>query len=179
MAEYVPSFKGPVPGQSLTSNIKNNLWQRPPQYATVQEAIDYYLDMMVNGDTLRDFADVMEAGVPLTAIANSLQLGSVMKGKHTIDVGIMCLPVIIEVLIIIAERAGVDYFIGTEEEKMTPQLSSARMSKIKMEIKKEMREATRNLFGEDEDMAMPDESEMMPEQQAAQEPMSGLMARRA
>ena len=42
-----------------------------------------------------------------------------------------------------------------------------------------MNEATRNLFGDDEDMKMPDENEMLPEQQAAQESMLGIMARRA
>ena len=38
----------------------------------------------------------MEMGVPLTVLANTIQLASVMEGVHTVDVGILIIPIIVE-----------------------------------------------------------------------------------
>ena len=60
-------------------------------------------------------AEVLEMGVPATTIANTLQMGNVMEGKHTIDVGMLVLPLIVEMIMFIAESEGIDYDDGLTE----------------------------------------------------------------
>ena len=89
---YRESFNAPIPGQSLTAELGARPWQHPPQYATVEEAMDFYAPRILEPQFRDNIVDVMELGIPLTTIANSLQSGGVMQGKHTIDVGILILP---------------------------------------------------------------------------------------
>jgi hypothetical protein len=175
------NFNAPIPGQSLTSNPENNVWQRPPQYPTVEEAVNYYMQLLLNEDYTSDLLDVIEMKIPLTAIANSLQLGSVMTGKHTVDVGLLCLPVIIEILITMAELSNVDYFIGTEDEKFKVQLSDVRKAKIARKLDMDIKEEIKN------SLSLDSSSDFVEEQvdDTDQEEMSadntlpgGLMARR-
>ena len=65
--------------------------------------------------------DVIEMGIPLTAIANSLQLASVMEGKHNIDVGILLMPILIELLELIADKTLLmsDLTVGNEAFAMS------------------------------------------------------------
>jgi hypothetical protein len=48
-----------------------------------------------------------------------MQLGGVMEGLHTIDVGVLITPVLIEMMGLIADDAGIEYKIGVEEEPKT------------------------------------------------------------
>ena len=41
-----PSFDAPIPGQSLTAELGARPWQSKPQYSTVDETIDYYMERM-------------------------------------------------------------------------------------------------------------------------------------
>ena len=40
-----------------------------------------------------------------------------MEGKHTIDVGMLLVPVIMEMLMLIGDRAGIEYTTGMERDK--------------------------------------------------------------
>ena len=52
----------------------------------------------------------------------TIQLGGVMEGLHTIDVGVIISPVIAEILIGLAESAEIEYTVEDEdmEEKKKP-----------------------------------------------------------
>ena len=110
------SFDAPIAGQSLTAETGNRNWQQPPQFTTAEQAVEHYLPKLLDPKLAPQLAETMELGVPITTIANALQIGGVMQGLHTIDVGILVLPVLIEVMINIAENEGVKYTTGTEEQ---------------------------------------------------------------
>ena len=92
-------FNAPIPGESLTAELGGRPWQTPPKLATVDEAIDYYMERMSSEDFMEQVVDVLESGVPVSTIANTLQLASVMDGIHTVDVGTLVVPVIMEMMI--------------------------------------------------------------------------------
>ncbi len=110
------NIDGPIPGESLTAEYGGRPWQKPPQYSTVDEAMQFYMQRMDNDKFKDDLLDVIENGIPLTIIANALQLGSVMEGYHSVDVGILVLPALVESLALIAENENVPFKTGTEEE---------------------------------------------------------------
>ena len=111
-----PNFERHIPGQSLTSKLGQYPWQRPAQYTNVDDAMQFYAERIMNPLFRDQIAETMELGVPLTSIANALQGNGVMMGKHTIDVGVLILPVIMEMLAYIGDEEGVDYVMGTELE---------------------------------------------------------------
>lgn len=156
----------PIAGQSLTAELGGRPWQQPPQYKTVEEALEYYIPRITEPTLQDDLMNVMELGIPLTTIADTLQTGGVMEGKHSLDVGMLILPVLIETLAYLAEEQGIDYEMGTDIETDDTPSSSAVALAIK-KVKEKNKE--------------PVEEEQEPEEQlemALEEPSGGLMSRR-
>jgi len=171
MANQEGMFMAPIPGQGLTSELGSTPWQHPPQYTTVDEALEFYAPRVLNPDTKDDLLNVMEMGIPLTTIAQALQIGGVMQGKHTIDVGVLVTPVIIEMLAYVGDEAGVEYNTGLEGGKDKDAISESEIGLALQKIP-EVMERTEEKMVEEEPMEEP--MEMEPEEA---EPM-GLMARR-
>tara|TARA_R100001086_G_scaffold194939_1_gene111750 strand:+ start:176 stop:685 length:510 start_codon:yes stop_codon:yes gene_type:complete len=112
-----PVFDGPIPGEGMTHELGARPWQQPAQYTTVEEALDFYIPRFSDEEVVRQLLDVLQMGVPVTTLANTIQLGSVMEGKHSIDVGMLVMPVIMELIMYIAEEQGVKYTSGLEKDK--------------------------------------------------------------
>ena len=108
------NFTAPVPGMGLTAEPRGRPWLNPPQYSTVEEAVSYYLPMFERDEFHVLLTEQLENGIPATTIANILVPASVMEGKHSIDVGILVAPVLIEAMITIADNTGIDYKVGNE-----------------------------------------------------------------
>ena len=159
-----PSLNRPIPGQSLTSELGGRPWQSPPQYATVDDAMDWYLERFDDEEVVEELMSVIESGIPLSTLANSMQLGAVLNGVHSIDVGVLVMPIIIEMMKYLAEQTNTEYKMGDEPEE-TDRPSDAVIRSSLNSLKKQ-RENT----GEEEPEM--EEEETMPEP-------SGLMARRA
>lgn len=173
------SLNRPIPGQSLTTEVGNRPWENPPQYSTVEEALQYYIPRVINPDMQEDMFNVLETGIPVTMIAETLIQGGVMQGKHTIDVGILALPVIMETIAYIAEEQGVEYEMGTKlKTDDTPSESAIALAVKRVRSKMEAAgdiEPLEEQAPMEEDMGMPTEAETM-EQEPPQE--GGLMSRR-
>ena len=158
------SFDRPIPGMGMTHEVGARPWQNPPTYTTVEEAVNYYVERM-STDQFRDqLIDVMEMGIPLTTMANTIQLASVMEGVHTVDVGMMLLPILVELLKSMGDASNVQYVTGMEKTEGAS--SQTAPSSI---INNMMRQPT-------------EEQEMQPQELSVEEetddqPM-GLMARR-
>ena len=153
------SFNRPIPGQSLTAPLGGRPWQTPPQYTTVEEALDYYIPRLDSDEVSSQLIDVMEMGIPITDIANTMQLAGVLEGKHTVDVGMLILPVLVELLMLIGDTAKIKYTSGLDKDK------SIRGSLVDLAVQK---------FKDEQDK--PEED--IPEEQA-EERVSGLMSRSA
>jgi hypothetical protein len=155
-------FDAPIPGMSLTHELGARPWQSPPQYTTVDEAVEYYLERMSTDEFMDQMADVLEMNVPVTTLANTIQLASVMDGKHTVDVGMLVMPLLMEMIMLIGDNAGVKYDSG-----LTDAPDNTTKDTLIEAVRKEMQQKI-------------DESEEEPEVEEVkeEEPKSGLMARR-
>ena len=156
------SLSRPVPGQSLTHEVRARPWQNPPQFNTVEESMDWYLERFDNPELVEEMLSIIENKVPLSVIANSMQLGAVLQGVHSIDVGVLITPIIIEILRTLAEKTDTDYVIGDEPED-TDRPSDAVIESAVNKIKS---------------MPIEDKVEEEEIEEDDEEPM-GLMARRA
>ena len=166
------TFDRPIPGMGMTHEVGARPWQTPPTYTTVEEASDYYIERMSNPAFREQLIDVMEMKIPLTTLANTIQLASVMEGLHTVDVGMLMIPILVETMMLIGDNADVDYVTGMEGGKPA---RPAMIDRIVSDLKTENGDSEDMPIQQDE--AMPTE-EPMEEEMPMEEP-KGLMARRA
>tara|TARA_R100001163_G_C4973446_1_gene132451 strand:- start:207 stop:734 length:528 start_codon:yes stop_codon:yes gene_type:complete len=113
MAE--PNFNQPIPGHSLTTDIASSPIKNPPQYATIDEAVDFYIQRMSTDEFVDNLATSLEAGVTVSQIANIIQMHGVMEGQHTLDISILILPILMEFIRYLAEIRGIEYKLGIDE----------------------------------------------------------------
>ena len=153
----------PIAGQSLTSEVGGWPWEQPPQYSTVEEALEFYLPRLTEPTLQNDLMNVIEMGLPLTTIANALQQGAVMQGTHSLDVGILVMPVIMEMLAYLATERGIEFNMGTDVEVDDgPSGVAVKLALKKLKAKE----------GE------PEEKPEEEPENVVEEPIGGLMSRR-
>ncbi len=160
-------FDAPIPGMGMTAELGGRPWQTAPQYPTVEGAIDYYITRMSSDEFADQTIDVLEMGVPVSTLVDIIQTTGAMEGLHTIDVGILISPVLMEFIMFLGDSAGVEYTIGVDETtEPSKALISSSLNKFKQEDTKQ-EEST------GEKIPMTEVSPVMEEQP------TGLMARRS
>ena len=162
-----PIFDAPVPGNSLTKDVNAQPWKNPPQYNTVEEAIDFYIDRMTTDEFTDKLVSTLNLGIPVTQIANLMQIHGVMEGRHTLDVSMLILPVIMEFIRLIADTHGIYYDMGIDDYD-SRKADTALVAKAV----EELQERSEDL--EEEEDILPVEEMNIPEEDMA----VGLMARR-
>ena len=192
----VSILSAPIAGQSLTTQPKNNPWENPPQLDTVEETLMFYTKHLSKPDVVDDLMVMLEVGFPVKPLARTIRTTGVMKGTHTLDVGLLVEPALVKFITATADSLGVPYEMGgpnTDEEKaqrekdkismlLTAALSRADRTAEEDEGVALMQEISDNLDvldEEQEEMAAEPEMEAAPEmeEQPAAPEGAGLMAR--
>ena len=101
-------FNAPVPGESLTDEPRNYPWENPPELATVNETLDFYMEKLTQPD-VDNLLLMLESKMPVDSIAKSLTMTGVMQGKHSLDVQLLILPPIHKYLTMIGKKANIKY----------------------------------------------------------------------
>tara|TARA_R110002020_G_scaffold32993_1_gene100999 strand:+ start:1763 stop:2260 length:498 start_codon:yes stop_codon:yes gene_type:complete len=131
-------FDMPIPGMALTHELGARPWQTPPEMSTFEEGLDFYVSRIVEPKNAARLLDIIETGIPLTAIAETLTLGGAMQGLHTIDVAVLVNPVLVELMEGLAKNAEVKYTVGdTDGEELPDDALLAKAMASLSEIDKE------------------------------------------
>lgn len=148
------------PGVSWTDQPKSRPWQQPPRHVKLTDVAQMYMESLMSEDAGNDLLDSLETGIPLSVIAETLMLTGVYKGMHTIDMGILVMPIIMETLKSVAMFNNIDTKMYAsdydKEEAVSPRV---------------IKQAVANVFSE----KLPMEEEPVME---AEPPMGGLMGRK-
>lgn len=180
-------FNGPIPGESLTREKGNAPWEQPAQYDTVEEVVGMYLDKFDEDDEkLEELFFILDQGMPLDLLVNTILLNGEMLGKHSYDVSELAGPVIHEHLLMLAEAAGVDVveFEGVnatakEKEKLIKDmkvvLGKTKSGSLSKQINDNLPEAMER---DAQSEANPTEAPAEEAPMEAPAPAKGLMARR-
>ena len=105
----IQQFNAPIPGQSLTKTPGNYPWERPPQITNVDEAIVRHIENISEPEAIDNLLYVLEAGLPINILTETLLTIAVSKGIHNIDISLLVGPVLFKEIKSIAEEAGIDY----------------------------------------------------------------------
>lgn len=106
----------PIPGQAMTAPLGDRPWQKPPRFPTAEQALSFYVDRLTEDKQSAQLMDLLELGVPVDTLVDTLQLGGVMEGLHSVDVGIVITPAIAELVSQMADAAEVEYTLTSEDE---------------------------------------------------------------
>jgi hypothetical protein len=166
----------PIPGMSMLHEVGARPWQTPPELTTVDETVDYYLERMSSDEFLEQLEDILEMGIPVTNVANVLQLGGVMEGIHTVDMGMLVLPVIVEMMMLVGDSAGIEYDSGLDKQAEMNQKRTRNtlVAKTARKLQMELNEKKKNKDIDTEETVEPEVEEPVEPKQE-----SGLMSRRA
>ena len=102
-------FDGPIPGQSLTDEPKNGPWESPPMYADPMDALEYYLKKLGDEDAQGEVLTMLDLGIPVSVVVDSMLSSGIMDGIHSVDVKILLKPLMIINLTAVADAAGLAY----------------------------------------------------------------------
>lgn len=161
---------GPIAGQSLTHELGNRPWQKPAQYSTPEQALEYYLPRLTEPEVYDQLLDVMELGIPLTSIAETMQLGGTMQGLHSVDVGMLIMPVLIEMMAYIGDDAGISYKLGIDQRIKEDKISSSEIALAMKKLRSKLPETVEEAKEEQDNMVEPEPVEEQPR---------GLMGRKS
>lgn len=128
-------LNAPIPGESLTAEPRSRPWRRPAETSNVDDAIALYAPMFQDETTRRLMLEQIENGIPLTSLADLLITANAMEGRHSLDVGILISPVLIETMATFAEMAEIDYVVGNEKRD-TPQTHEEMIQRAVKSAKK-------------------------------------------
>ena len=103
-------FNAPVPGQGLTDKPGNYPWEHPPQYTDTMEASEYIWDRMTQPLFVKQIIAMLDAGIPVEAIARIVVFSGFTEGKWTPDVGFMLAETVVKMVATIGFTAGVKKF---------------------------------------------------------------------
>ena len=112
------AFNAPIPGESLTTSPNTpNAWERPPQYADEDKAMEELYLLLTEKERLTDLIKIIDDGVPLDEIAQVILYRGYTQGQFNPDLMLMMIEPTIYLLIAIADYAEIkDYVLYSEEE---------------------------------------------------------------
>ena len=165
--DKLDQFNAPIPGEMLTAPLGERPWQKPPELTTVEEVMLFYSEILQKPKTANKAVDIIENGVTVTALSETLMVSSVMEGKHTVDTGVLVLPFIVEMLTYLCDEANIEYDVGLEPPE---EEDSGAIAEIAKEVFDEFKgSVTTETF-----TGLPEEESKVEEQEPK---MRGLMAR--
>lgn len=131
------NFNAPIPGQSLTIEPGNAPWEQPPKTEDMDEAVRLHLKRLNSPKVIESVSFLLEIGMPVRAITESIMTSAVMAGIHSIDMSLLVAPVVHEQVKTIGDEAGIEYDEGFEEPDRVKQERERSMltAKIKAKLK--------------------------------------------
>ena len=136
----VLEYNKPIPGSSLTSHkIGERQWERPPEIASVEEALKIYMQRLSDEEIIDDFMVAIESGVAIVPLVKTLYLSNVMNGVHSLDIGILIAPALTEYFAAVARSYDINYKLSNKDYKK--ERRQKEEAKIAMLLQAAVREA--------------------------------------
>jgi hypothetical protein len=130
-------FTGPIPGASLTTERGNRPWENPPKESDLDKVINTYIRRLQSPEIIRPIMDAIRYGTSITTIVESVIETAVMEGEHSLDIGILASPVIVEYLKQMAEAGQIDYKLTADDvraDKKVEKIDGRLLEKVLSEL---------------------------------------------
>ena len=142
----------PVPGMSLAGELGNKPWEQPPMFVELDDVVNYYVEKMTEPKAVEMLLKAMQTDAPLVSIANVAIKAAMMKGIHNIDVGIVALPIIVELMKTIGDMNDVGYVVSPEDYEATTEIDEDTARQV---LKEAVTTVKENIEGQPQEAAGP------------------------
>lgn len=112
---------------------------KTPEIASVEEALKYYMQRLSNEEVIDDFMVAVESGIAIVPMVETLYLSNVMRGVHSLDVGLLVAPALTEYFAAVARSYDIDYKLSNKDYKKEKR--NKEEAKIAMLLQAAVREA--------------------------------------
>jgi len=102
------SFNQAPPGHSLTDTPGKWAWERPPQFAGPDEAMDALIDSLERPEVQESYIQLLASGISIEEIVNVVTKLGFTEGKFTVDVAELIKPNLAVYFMGLAVEAGID-----------------------------------------------------------------------
>lgn len=133
--------KNAIPGMSLTTEPGNRPWEQPPQFATLDQVVSYYTEKLTTEQSVDVVLQAMEANVSLMSLARTLIKTGIMKGIHSVDVGFVALPILIELMKTIGDMNDMGYIVEDEDFEAATEIDEATAREVLQQAVAEVEQA--------------------------------------
>ena len=133
--------KHAIPGMSLTTTPGNRPWEQPPQFATLDQVVAYYTEKLTTEQSVDVVLQAMEANVSLMSLARTLIKTGIMKGVHSVDVGFVALPILIELMKTIGDMNNMGYTVEDEDFEAATEIDEDTAREVLQQAVAEVKQA--------------------------------------
>lgn len=99
---------GPIPGSSLTKEPRSQPWERPPQFVTVDDAMEHIMKTMLTTRKAVRLLALLDNGFPVEAMTRLITFGGFTQGRWTPDLAILLFKPVFAFILAMAKRAGIE-----------------------------------------------------------------------
>jgi hypothetical protein len=110
-------FDGPIPGQSLTQEPGSAPYERPPQYANVEEALEVLFDKLSSKRQATRLVLLLKKGVPVEYLTRTILFEGFLQNKWTPDVALLMSRILMAMIISIGTQANVKNMVIFNPDK--------------------------------------------------------------
>lgn len=111
-----PLMNSPIPGANLTSDSRNYPWHRPPDIVDFDEAVEFIAKGIMKPKPASGILTMLEMGITVAMVTQMIIMAGMSRGKWTLDLGLIVAGPVARMIEIMADDAGIEYTMGTEED---------------------------------------------------------------
>lgn len=128
-------MEGPIAGQAFTKGLKAMPMDRPAQETDTREFLDKFMNLLSNPNQSRQVLGLLEAGVPVDTLSATLLESFVAEGVTNPQVAMVATASVVTVLARMADSAGLEVVLTTDEQVDIPSEAEEIIAKFKEEKK--------------------------------------------
>lgn len=114
MAEFKPTFDGPLGGEAWTFERKSKPWDAPPQFADSEQALRRTFRRLLTPKMTKQVLNMMELGLPIDYAVEGVLLEGFRQGKFGAPAMTMMVGPLTVIMWRMAESAGIRPILSNE-----------------------------------------------------------------
>ncbi len=109
-------FSAPVPGESLTSEPRNMLFEKPPQFTELEETTEFIWDQLNKRDNTLKLLAMLDKQVPVDGLVKTILFSGFASGKWTPDLAVLLAKPVAAMIMSIGKASGISVRNKTEKK---------------------------------------------------------------
>lgn len=158
--DAIDRFNAPPPGHSLTSEPQKWAWEKPAEYSSPEEAMEWVVSRIEQPEVEENFLRLMLSGVPIEAMTNTITFTGFTEGYWSPDMSeILKMPIAMHFIGLALENGipatifNKDPELAKEEGRIPDNKVMGIMEQNRPDMYNKIMYATDLLLEEDEEMS--------------------------